>query len=216
MQIFNINTRTPKYEKLRSTKVTQPSFKSSDIPPENELIIAIRQNKLDPSVVNKKTGKTLFYMLVENNYTTAINMICAKPQLCSNVINIPYEGQTVLDIAHDSRMENLLIARNAKHFKDLTAEERGKYGGNGGILEGIKSEENSNTSQKTEPVKSNHLSVPNKQNNKTKTTAPKSQKREIEIIDEDKKEDARVLASKLNIGTVDMTQKYVSINDTQD
>ena len=101
MQILNLNTLTPQYKNVKQNRVTQPTFKALNLPPENELLDAIRKNKLDPSVVDKETGKTLFYTLVEQNLATAISFLCAKPQLCMNVINIPYDGKTPLDIAHD-------------------------------------------------------------------------------------------------------------------
>ena len=198
MQIYNLIT-TPQYRKVNQKRVTQPTFRALDIPPENELLDAIRKNKLNPSVVDKETGKTLFYILVEQNLSTAINFICAKPQLCRDVINIPYEGKTPLDIAQDMRMANMLQARNAKHYADLTDEEKG-----GGKYESpltpnpspSRGEGEITPSQKQESTKE-----PVKQNQEGKSGA--------------RKEDAKVAAARLNIGQVDVKpRKYAHLNDT--
>ena len=198
MQIYNLIT-TPQYRKASKKRVTQPTFRALDIPPENELLDAIRKNKLNPSVVDKETGKTLFYILVEQNLSTAINFICAKPQLCRDVINIPYEGKTPLDIAQDMRMANMLQARNAKHYADLTDEEKG-----GGKYESpltpnpspSRGEGEITPSQKQESTKE-----PVKQNQEGKSGA--------------RKEDAKVAAARLNIGQVDVKpRKYANLNDT--
>jgi len=126
------------YQPIHLKFVTQPSFKQGDkmspekdskkdpIPPEKELLVAIRQNKLDPSYVNEATGETLFYQLVALKYDTAISFISVKPKLCEKVINIPCNGKTPLDIAEDEKMVNMLEARGAKHYKDLTEEEKAK------------------------------------------------------------------------------------------
>ena len=203
MQVYNLIT-TPQYRKVNQKRVTQPTFKALDIPPENELLDAIRKNKLNPSIVDKETGKTLFYILVEQNLSTAINFICAKPQLCRDVINIPYDGKTPLDIAQDMRMANMLQARNAKHYVDLTEEERSK-----GVNNSKKE-----TLQETKPQKQSAEPVKQKQNNNadkipadTETHKEKPKAR---------KEDAKVAAAKLNIGQVDVTpRKYAHLNDTK-
>ena len=185
MQIYNLIT-TPQYRKASKKRVTQPTFRALDIPPENELLDAIRKNKLNPSVVDKETGKTLFYILVEQNLSTAINFICAKPQLCRDVINIPYEGKTPLDIAQDMRMANMLQARNAKHYADLTEGER---------------------------LKDPTLSASAKKNYQEEQNKEADVKEEIKP--EERKEDAKVAAARLNIGQVDVKpRKYAHLNDT--
>ena len=204
MQIYNLIT-TPRYRKVNQKRVTQPTFRALEIPPENELLDAIRKNKLDPSIVDKETGKTLFYILVEQNLSTAINFICAKPQLCRGVINIPYNGKTPLDIAQDMRMANMLQARNAKHYADLTDEEK-VMGGAKIVSSGIKnsSEEQTEIKQPAEePIK------PKRKEKANNTQKPESKS-------DERKEDAKVAAARLNIGQVDVTpKKYAHLNDTK-
>ena len=214
MQIYNLNTITPQYRKVNQKRVTQPTFRALNIPPENELLDAIRKNKLDPSVVDKETGKTLFYILVEQNLSTAINFICAKPQLCKDVINIPYEGKTPLDIALDTRMANMLQARNAKHYEDLTDEEksRGKYETSHTPSTSSTRDDREITPSQKQEIAAEHVKQKQKDNtNKIIENAEKSESKS-----EERKEDAKVAAARLNIGTVDVKPgKHAHLNDTK-
>ena len=124
MNIYTNQLSINKYA-LRSYATRPISFKatSSDIPSEREIITTIRQNKLDPSLVDPKTKKTLFFTIVENDMCNAVNYLCMKPKLIADVINTPADGKTPLDAAKSDKMKHILLAKKAKHFSELSFNE---------------------------------------------------------------------------------------------
>ena len=214
MQIYTskvVNYNILKTGNYHSNPKYQPSFKAQTLPPEDEILDAIRKNKIEPAAVEQKTGKTLFFNLVENDYTTAITHLLSKPNLIKDAINRPVEGKTPLDVSQSHRMSNLLLARNAKHFSDLTEEERGQYKPLTPNPSPASEEWNSTVSKAAPEAETKE------ENQQVDTKQNKTQTVKKEEITEPKKEDAKVVAAKLNIGTVDVKPgKYAHLNDTKE
>lgn len=220
MQIYTSLVRIPNNigtKIYHTNSITQPTFRGAEnLPPEDDFLDAIRKNKIEPAAVNPKTGKTLFFNLVENDYTTAISHLIAKPHMIKDAINRPAGNQTPLDVAPSPRMINLLHARNAKHFSELTEEEKA-LGVNSVSVENKK--ETPKVTREIPVTGEEETAVKSKRRTKADKMLEDAEKLETKLTQkvEDKKEDAKVVAAKLNIGQVDVTpSKYDHLNDTDE
>jgi len=111
---------------LRMSFKAQQKFGGRDapLPEEMEIINAFRQGTLTPESVDPKTGETVFYMLVKNEYFYAINYLTAGKKLSTELVNIPVNNTTSLDIARSDEMRQLLLQRGALKYDELPRDAR--------------------------------------------------------------------------------------------
>lgn len=111
---------------LKMSFKAQQKFGGRDapLPEEMEIINAFRQGSLTPESVDPKTGETVFYMLVKNEYFYAINYLTAGKKLSTELVNIPVNNTTSLDIARSDEMRQLLLQRGALKYDELPRDAR--------------------------------------------------------------------------------------------
>lgn len=86
---------------------------------EKDFLSAIRANKLDPNSLNSK-GETLFQYIVSKNYYNAVSYLTMKKDKVKDFINYASNNKTPLDFAVSDEMRDLLIARGALSYKELS------------------------------------------------------------------------------------------------
>lgn len=119
---MNINITPQRY--YVSYKSTQQLKKTTTLPSEKDLFLAVRK---DPSVlgkINPEDGYSLFHILVANNYMRLISYLTAKEELSTDILNQVCNNNTPLDMATNAETKNLLRSRGAKSAKEVGVDAR--------------------------------------------------------------------------------------------